>query len=135
MQTKFDEFKEFRRNPLEILGERYWSDTYAILSLLELSLHINAKLNRIEERLNNMADTIVTRDQFDAALAKGIATIEKGFSDLLAKIAAGQVTTPEDFTAELNTLQEGLTAALTADPDADGSLENPPADTANAPAS
>lgn len=88
-------------------------------------LHFNRTLTAITERLNQMADTIVTRDQFDAALARGIAIIVKGFSDLQAEIAAGKVVTPEDFSAELTTLQGGLTAALAADPDADGSQDTP----------
>ncbi len=63
-----------------------------------------------------MGTSIVTRDQFDAALSAAVTTIETSIADLQAKIAAGTVTTPEDFSAELATLQGALTEAVSSDP-------------------
>jgi len=65
-----------------------------------------------------MSTTAVTRDQFDQALKDGIATIIGKIDDLAAKVAAGTVTTPEDFSAELALLQTGVSEALTKDPNA-----------------
>lgn len=77
-----------------------------------------------------MSTTAVTRDQLDAGLASlqatvtnGVETIQTAISDLQAKIAAGGVTTPEDFSAELGTINSIASAfgaevstAQTADP-------------------
>ena len=69
-----------------------------------------------------MSTTAVTRDQLDAALANLLqaeaardAAVIKALNDLAAKVAAGTVTTPEDFTAELATVTTLVTnaAALT----------------------
>jgi len=65
-----------------------------------------------------MSTAAVTRAQFDTALAAAVTTIQTAISDLQAKIAAGTVTTPEDFSAELSTLQGLVGTAATADPGA-----------------
>jgi hypothetical protein len=83
--------------------------------LILLGIAINLKLNQRLER--HMA---VTREQFDAALKDGIATIINKIDDLAAKVAAGQVTTPEDFQAELDILKGGVDEALSKDPDTTG---------------
>ena len=68
-------------------------------------------LNLILERITTMSTTAVTRDQLDAALnnllaaeAARDAAVIQALTDLAAKVAAGTVTTPEDFTAELATV-------------------------------
>lgn len=61
-----------------------------------------------------MATPPVTRQQLDDAIDTLVSTVNTGFTDLLAKIAAGQVTTPEDFSAEVAKLQ-ALTATATSD--------------------
>ena len=63
-----------------------------------------------------MSTTAVTRDQFDAALTSAVTTITTAISDLQAKIAAGGVTTPEDFSAELAKVQSLVSTATAADP-------------------
>jgi hypothetical protein len=63
---------------------------------------------------NNMA---VTREEFDAALQAGVTTIISKIDDLAAKVAAGAITTPEDFSAELAILQTAVSEALSKDPD------------------
>jgi hypothetical protein len=73
-------------------------------------------LKEILLEVKNLSATIVTRAAFDAALTAAVTTIQTAISDLQAKIAAGGVTTPEDFTAELTTLQGLVSTATAADP-------------------
>ena len=68
------------------------------------------------EKVNHLATSIVTREQFDAALSAAVTTISTAISDLQAKIAAGGVTTPEDFSAELASLSGIVSTAVAADP-------------------
>jgi hypothetical protein len=77
-------------------------------------------LTHLERKIDHMSSTIVTRDQFDAALSSLVTTqqaalteIATAITDLVAKVGTGGVTTPEDFTAELNEIQ-GLTTAASA---------------------
>lgn len=67
-------------------------------------------------RLENIM--AVTREQFDAALQAGVTTIVSKIDDLAAKVAAGTVTTPEDFSIELDLLKSAVDEALNKDPDA-----------------
>jgi hypothetical protein len=60
---------------------------------------------------------MVTREEFDAALQAGVTTIISKIDDLAAKVAAGAIATPEDFSAELAILQTAVSEALTKDPD------------------
>jgi len=86
------------------------------------------ELHQLREELHTMSTSIVTRAQFDAALtallqaeAARDAAVTQALKDLAAKIAAGTVVTPEDFSAELAqvaTLQTNaaaLTQTATAD--------------------
>ena len=57
-----------------------------------------------------------TRQDLDQAIADAAAETNQAFTDLEAKIAAGQVTTPEDFSAEVASLKAIVTAGQTADP-------------------
>ena len=86
-------------------------------------------VHQLREEVNTMATGIVTRDQFLQALKDGVTTIISKIDDLAAKVAAGTVTTPEDFTNELNIFKTAVTEALTKDPDApaagDGSTGTP----------
>lgn len=75
------------------------------------------ELRQLREDIQIMSTSIVTRDQFDQALKDGVTTIVTKLDDLAAKVAAGQVTTPEDFSAELATLKTAVDEALTVDPD------------------
>ena len=77
---------------------------------------INRKLNYIHQEITKMASTTVTRAEFDAALDSAVTTIQTAISDLEAKIAAGSVSTPEDFSAELSKLQGLVSTATSADP-------------------
>ena len=70
------------------------------------------RITRIEEKI--MSTSPVTREQLDEALTSAVTTITTALSDLQAKIAAGTVTTPEDFSAELAQIQ-GLVSTATAD--------------------
>jgi hypothetical protein len=63
-----------------------------------------------------MSTTAVTREQFDAALDSAVTTITTALSDLAAKVAAGTVVTPEDFSAELAKVQGLVSTATAADP-------------------
>jgi hypothetical protein len=83
-----------------------------------------------------MSTSIVTRAQFDAALETAVTTIKSKLDDLAAKVAAGAVQTPADFTAELTTLQSAVSEALTVDPTPAPSSSTPaPTDTTPAPVS
>lgn len=77
---------------------------------------INERLIRIEEKI--MSTSPVTREQLDAALTTAVTTITTAISDLQAKIAAGGITTPEDFSAELAQIQSLVGTATAADPGA-----------------
>lgn len=79
-------------------------------------------VHQLREEIHTMSTTAVTRDQFDAALAALLqaeatrdAAVIQALNDLAAKVAAGTITTPEDFTAELATVTTLATnaAALT----------------------
>jgi len=63
-----------------------------------------------------MSTTPVTREQLDAALDAAVTAINTALADLLAKIQAGGVTSPEDFTTEVQKLQAITAAATSADP-------------------
>jgi hypothetical protein len=97
-------------------------------SLLRCLAHIEEQQKSILKELQAMASTIVTRDQFDAALTQAVTTITTAITDLQAKIAEGTVTTPEDFSAELAEIQKLSASALSADPNA------PPAPITTTPA-
>lgn len=73
-------------------------------------------LENILEELRHLSTSIVTRDQFDAALTGAVTTIKTALDDLLAAVAAGKVVSVEDFTNELTTLQGIVAGAVTADP-------------------
>jgi hypothetical protein len=73
-------------------------------------------LHIILQEIHKLSTSIVTRDQFDAALTAAVTTISTAIADLEAKIAAGGVTTPEDFSAELATLQGVVATAVAGDP-------------------
>jgi hypothetical protein len=73
-------------------------------------------LEKIQKEVIYLSTAIVTRDQFDAALSGAVTTITTAINDLAAKVAAGGVTTPEDFTSELTTLQGIVATAVSADP-------------------
>lgn len=75
------------------------------------------EMHELKEVIHTMTTTAVTRDQFDQALKDGIAKIVGKIDDLAAKVAAGTITTPEDFSAELAILQTGVSEALAKDPD------------------
>ena len=57
-----------------------------------------------------------SRAQLDAAIDTLVTTINTALADLLAAVAAGKVTTPEDFTAELTKIQSLTSAGTAADP-------------------
>lgn len=113
-----NEFEEIREEPIPVVLR-------AIVGMLHT---ITRELRELREEVRIMSSSIVTRAQFDAALtallaaeAARDAAVTQALNDLLAKIAAGTVTTPEDFTAELTqvtTLQSNaaaLTQTATAD--------------------
>ena len=73
-------------------------------------------INELRQELRIMSTAAVTRDQFDAALQQLLAAeaardaaVIQAFTDLEAKVAAGGVTTQEDFTAELASVKTPLT--------------------------
>ena len=79
-------------------------------------------VHQLREEVFTMSSSIVTRAQFDAALANlqaaeaaRDAAVTQSLTDLIAKVNAGTVTTPDDFTAELATITTLQTnaAALT----------------------
>ena len=109
-------------------GTGHLNDRELLLVTLGIALYNNDALTRIESEIHKMADTIVSRKDLDAAIANLLAAeaardqaVTTALNDLGAKIAAGEVTTPEDFSAELaqiTTLQSNaaaLTATATAD--------------------
>jgi hypothetical protein len=118
-----------------------YEQTQLLEAVLARLSHLERTINRILEELCAMSTTAVTRDQLDAGIAalqttfsNGVQTLQTAISDLQAKIAAGTVTTPEDFTAELNTLNgiassfsAEVTAAQAADPGAPASPGTPSA--------
>ncbi len=77
-------------------------------------------LRTLEKLLHNqeiqMSTPPVTRAQFDSALSNLTTVITTSFTDLQAKIASGQITTPEDFSAELAEVQADIAAATSNDP-------------------
>lgn len=111
--------------------------------LLEAALghlrNLERTTNRILEEICAMSTAAVTRDQLDAGIAtlqttisNGVKSIQQAISDLQAKIAAGTVTTPEDFSAELsqvNAIASSFAAEVTSAQAAD-----PGPGTASAPA-
>lgn len=98
---------------------------HELRQLFEAIRRLTDVVLELKREIHTMSTSIVTRDQFDAALTAAVTTITTSINDLLAKIAAGTVTTPEDFTAELNTLQGLAATALSADP----GTETPPVET------
>jgi ABC-type transporter Mla subunit MlaD len=86
---------------------------------------IREQLTRIERNTEKImatqADLDTAISNLTAAEAARDAAVSQAFTDLLAKIAAGQVTTPADFTAEVTALQTLQTnaAAITATATAD----------------
>lgn len=104
--------------PIEIRGEL----TPVERQIFEAFGRMFWELHQLREELHEMSSSIVTRAQFDAALANLLtaeaardAAVTQALTDLLAKIAAGTVVTPEDFTAELATITtlQANAAALT----------------------
>ena len=87
---------------------------YAILAFLGLTLSLLALI--LHNQGVQMATPPVTREQLDAAIDSLVTTINQSLTDLLAKIQAGQVTTPEDFSAEVAKLQAITQAAAADDP-------------------
>jgi hypothetical protein len=81
-----------------------------------LVLELGCMIQNLIHEVEKLSTTIVTRDQFDAALSSAVTTISTAIADLEAKIAAGGVTTPEDFSAELATLQGVVATAVAGDP-------------------
>ena len=90
-------------------------DSQWILAMLFVATCINLFWT-FQTRRKIMSTTPVTREQLDAALDAAVSTITTAIDDLLAKIQAGQVTTPEDFTAEVQKLQAIANAAQASDP-------------------
>ncbi len=72
---------------------------------------IMASQTDLDTAISNLTTAEAARD----------AAVNQAFTDLLAKIAAGQVTTPADFTAEVTALQtlQSNAAAITATATAD----------------
>lgn len=99
-----------------------------LLFILETQQGLASNMSQLRKEIHEMSTSIVTRDQFDQALKDGITTIVTKIDDLAAKVAAGTVATPEDFSAELATLQTGISEALTKDPapaaPVDGTTDN-----------
>lgn len=87
-------------------------------------------LVQIRDGVYKLADSIVTRDEFDAALADGVTKIKTSLDDLTAAVAAGKVVTPEDFAAELSTLQGIVASAVSVDPGGQVAVTIPPTETA-----
>lgn len=98
------------------------------------------ELHHLREEVHNMSTSIVTRDQFDAALSSLLeaeaardAAVTKALNDLIAKVGSGTVT-PEDFSAELAqvaTLQTNaaaLTQTATAEDPGPTDVTAPPVD-------
>ena len=86
-----------------------------ILAMLLFGTCINL-IWMFQIRRKIMSTTPVTREQLDAALDAAVTTITTAIDDLLAKIQAGQVITPEDFSAEVQKLRAIANAASSADP-------------------
>jgi hypothetical protein len=59
-----------------------------------------------------------TRADLDAAIDAQTTAITKALDDLKAAVAAGQVATPEDFTAEITKIQALTGVAVADDPGA-----------------
>jgi len=114
---------------MEFIGiEIRETDGPELRRILEELGKVHYGVHQLREELYIMSTTAVTRSQFDAALAALLqaeatrdAAVTQALNDLLAKIAAGTITTPEDFTAELTTVTTlqtnaaALTQAATAD--------------------
>lgn len=80
---------------------------------------LNEVVTQIKQEIHTMSTTAVTRDQFDAALKQLLqaeaardAVVIQALNDLIAKVGSGQIT-PEDFVAELGSVQTLLTNAAT----------------------
>lgn len=112
--------------------------------LLEAQNLVLRQLHTLRREVFQMATTVVTRDQFDAALqnllaaeAARDAAVTKALSDLVAKVNSGTVTTPEDFTAELATITQlqanaaALTQTATADDPGSTNVTAPPTTASN----
>lgn len=69
-----------------------------------------------------------TRADLDAAIDAQTTAITKALDDLKAAVAAGQVVTPEDFTAEITKIQALTGVAVADDP---GATPATPTDTVN----
>jgi hypothetical protein len=87
-------------------------DIHRSLRLILESQHFY--FNHLLQELQKMA----TRADLDAAIAQLGTTVSTALTDLQAKIAAGQVQTPEDFSAEIASLQSVLGTVTAADPGA-----------------
>lgn len=79
---------------------------------------LNEVVIQIKQEIHTMSTTAVTRDQLDAAIqsllaaeAARDAAVTQALNDLIAKVGAGTVSTPEDFAAELTNVQTLLTNA------------------------
>jgi hypothetical protein len=113
-----NEFKDIEiREDIPVERQLFW-----------ILVGVSKQLHQLREELHTMSTSIVTRAQFDAAFAAlqqaeaaRDAAVTTALNDLVAKIAAGTVTTPEDFTAELAivTALQANAAALTQSATAD----------------
>ena len=84
----------------------------------ERILHAINRLERNQETMMaNQADFDTSLDTLIAAEVSWDAAITKSLTDLMAKVAAGTVTTPADMTAELTKIQalQSAAAAITAE--------------------
>ena len=68
------------------------------------------------DHLHKEIKMTATRADLDAAIDAETTAVANAIADLQAKIAAGQVTTPEDFSAEVAKLQAITTSATQNDP-------------------
>lgn len=116
MQNEFDEFKDFQCDLLGILrgGATEWALARANL---ELSLHINAKLNRIEERLSLMETQDDQLLAIDKQIVTDFAALAPNVAAILAKLNTSPVATTDPVVAEvigdLGTLDTGVQALNT----------------------
>lgn len=100
-------------------------DGPVVSRILEEVGKLHSAVHQLREEIHTMSTAAVTRDQFLQALKDGVTTIVSKIDDLAAKVAAGTVTTPEDFTNELNIFKTAVTEALTKDPDAPATGDQP----------
>lgn len=97
---------------------------FTVATQYEWCLRFDAKLDAILRSLAAMSTSAVTRAQLNEGIDTIVTTVHaeraavtQAITDLKAKIDAGQVTTPEDFSAELDkiTAAQAEAAQTTAD--------------------